>query len=219
MKHRILIVEDEQSILNLLKEVLKANGYIVDVATDGLKGYELFNKHSYDLVMTDLMMPNMDGNQLVNLIRKANSNIPILMLTALSEEHDEVRGFDLGADDYVTKPFSINVLLKRVQALLKRNIKINHVLEYEKLELDVDAYTVKYDNKIVEFTLKEFEILKYLMENENRVVTRDTLIERIWGYDYYGDTRNVDTHIKNIRKKLPINNIKTVKGLGYNFVV
>ena len=161
-------------------------------------------------------MPNLDGHTTCKMIRNT-SNIPIIFLTALADESNQIRGFDLGCDDYITKPFSFNLLLKRVEAVLRRshNENKNTELNFEEISLDLNTYSLKVKDAVVELTLKEFNILKELIEKYPQVITRETLLDSIWGYDYYGDSRIVDAHIKNIRKKIGLPYIKTVKGIGY----
>ena len=191
-------------------------GYDVDYASDGLEGIQLFKKKEYDLVLLDIMMPNLDGYSVCKMIRQT-SNVPIIFLTALNEESNQLKGFELECDDYITKPFSFNLLIQRVKAVLRRG-RINissDLLIFEKLKLDLNTYSVQIDDQNIELTLKEFNILKMLIEKYPQVVTRENLLDSIWGYDYYGDTRIVDAHIKNLRKKIILPYIKTVKGIGY----
>ena len=197
-------------------EFLKAEGYDVDYASDGLEGIQLFKKKEYDLVLLDIMMPNLDGYSVCKMIRQT-SNVPIIFLTALNEESNQLKGFELECDDYITKPFSFNLLIQRVKAVLRRG-RINissDLLIFEKLKLDLNTYSVQIDDQNIELTLKEFNILKMLIEKYPQVVTRENLLDSIWGYDYYGNTRIVDAHIKNLRKKIILPYIKTVKGIGY----
>ena len=216
MNTSILVMEDDVNIQELIVEFLKAEGYDVDYASDGLEGIQLFKKKEYDLVLLDIMMPNLDGYSVCNMIRQT-SNVPIIFLTALNEESNQLKGFELECDDYITKPFSFNLLIQRVKAVLRRgriNIS-NDLLIFEKLKLDLNTYSVQIDDQNIELTLKEFNILKMLIEKYPQVVTRENLLDSIWGYDYYGDTRIVDAHIKNLRKKIILPYIKTVKGIGY----
>lgn len=214
---KILVVEDEIKINELIVEFLKSEGYEVDSAYDGVVGYSKFKENKYDLVILDVMMPKLDGYGLCNLIRE-KSKVPIIFLTALSEVDDEIKGFEAMADDYITKPFSFNVLIKRVEAVLRRSDreeKISNELSFEKIVINLNTYKVYIDRKEVEFTLKEFNILKILMESYPNVVSREILMDKVWGYDYYGDMRVIDAHIKNIRKKIYYDYIGTVKGVGY----
>lgn len=209
-------MEDDVNIQELIVEFLKAEGYDVDYASDVLEGIQLFKKKEYDLVLLDIMMPNLDGYSVCKMIRQT-SNVPIIFLTALNEESNQLKGFELECDDYITKPFSFNLLIQRVKAVLRRG-RINissDLLIFEKLKLDLNTYSVQIDDQNIELTLKEFNILKMLIEKYPQVVTRENLLDSIWGYDYYGDTRIVDAHIKNLRKKIILPYIKTVKGIGY----
>ena len=216
MNSSILVIEDDSSIQELIVEFLSAEGYNVDFANDGLEGIQKFKQGNYDLIILDIMMPNLDGYAVCKMIRQS-SNTPVIFLTALNEESNQLKGFDVECDDYITKPFSFNLLIKRVEAVLRRskNISNNKFISFEKLKLDLNTYTAEIDDKIIELTLKEFNILKTLIEKYPQVITREGLLDSIWGYDYYGDTRIVDAHIKNIRKKISLPYIKTVKGIGY----
>ena len=218
MSASILVVEDDANIQELIVEFLRSENYNVDYASDGLEGIQLFKKNNYDLIILDIMMPNLDGYSVCKMIRQT-SKVPVIFLTALNQENDEVKGFDLECDDYITKPFSFNLLIKRVEAVLRRSgnsiSENSDCVIFEKLKLDLNTYTADVDGKHVELTLKEFNILKSLIEKYPQVITRESLLDSIWGYDYYGDTRIVDAHIKNIRKKIELPYIKTVKGIGY----
>ncbi|WP_270940036.1 response regulator transcription factor [Romboutsia lituseburensis] len=216
MNESILVVEDDFNIQELIVEFLSSQGYKVDYASDGLEGIQKFKQKNYDLIILDVMMPNLDGHSVCKMIRK-NSNVPIIFLTALNDETDQVKGFELECDDYITKPFSFNLLIKRVEAVLRRSSKMTSCdfVTFEKLKLDLNTYTVNINDEVIELTLKEFNILKTLIEKYPQVITRESLLDSIWGYDYYGDTRIVDAHIKNIRKKIVLPYIKTVKGIGY----
>ena len=218
MKNKnILVIEDDNNIQDLIVEFLSAEGYNVKSANDGLEGIQAFKKEEFDLVILDVMMPNLDGYGVCKMIRQS-SNVPIIFLTALNQESDQIKGFDLMCDDYITKPFSFTLLMKRVEAILRRTSNENesNILNFEKLSLDLDTYQVKLGDKPIELTLKEFNILKTLIDSYPQVVTRENLLDSVWGYDYYGDTRVVDAHIKNIRKKIELPYIKTVKGIGYS---
>ncbi|MEF9992291.1 MAG: response regulator transcription factor [Romboutsia sp.] len=217
MSKSILVVEDDINIQELIVEFLSAEGYKVDSANDGLEGIQKFKQNSYDLVVLDVMMPNLDGYSVCKMIRQ-NSKVPIIFLTALNEESNQVKAFEMECDDYITKPFSFNLLIKRVEAILRRSVNVvdEKILTFEKIKLDLNTYTANIENQIIELTLKEFNILKALIEKYPQVITREGLLDSIWGYDYYGDTRIVDAHIKNIRKKIQLPYIKTVKGIGYS---
>ncbi|PFE16849.1 response regulator transcription factor [Bacillus cereus] len=214
--YHILVVEDDQEIQELIKQFLMTQQYKVIVASDELEGMKQFNKQSFDLILLDAMMPNLNGFEVAKMIR-SQSNIPIIMLTALEEEQDQMKGFDLGIDDYITKPFSFHVLMRRVEAVLRRsnNQSTNNHFLFRELHVDGDAYKVYVNKAEVPLTTKEFEILQLLLQNEKKVLTRENIVEKVWGYEYAGDTRMIDTHMKNIRKKLDIPYIKTVKGIGY----
>ncbi|MCC3687569.1 response regulator transcription factor [Bacillus cereus] len=214
--YHILVVEDDQEIQELIKQFLMTQQYKVIVASDGLEGMKQFNKQSFDLILLDVMMPNLNGFEVAKMIR-SQSNIPIIMLTALEEEQDQMKGFDLGIDDYITKPFSFHVLMRRVEAVLRRsnNQSTDNHFVFRELHVNGDAYKVYVNKAEVPLTTKEFEILQLLLQNEKKVLTRENIVEKIWGYEYAGDTRMIDTHMKNIRKKLDIPYIKTVKGIGY----
>ncbi|EOP79345.1 hypothetical protein IGM_06324 [Bacillus cereus HuB4-4] len=216
MNYHILVVEDDQEIQELIKQFLMTQQYIVEVASDGLEGMKQFNKQSFDLILLDVMMPNLNGFEVAKMIR-SQSTIPIIMLTALEEEQDQMKGFDLGIDDYITKPFSFHVLLRRVEAVLRRSCdqSIHNHFVFKEIHVDCDAYKVYVNEVEIPLTTKEFEILQLFIRNEKKVLTRENIIEKVWGYDYLGETRMIDTHIKNIRKKLNTSYIKTVKGIGY----
>ena len=192
MNTSILVMEDDANIQELIVEFLKAEGYDVDFASDGLEGIQLFKKKEYDLVLLDIMLPNLDGYSVCKMIRQ-NSNVPIIFLTALNEETDQLKGFELECDDYITKPFSFNLLIQRVKAVLRRGKSNlgNDFLIFEKIRLDLNTYSVQINNKNIELTLKEFNILKTLIEKYPQVITRESLLDSIWGYDYYGDTRKM----------------------------
>ncbi|MEA0563452.1 response regulator transcription factor [Lysinibacillus irui] len=216
MNDRILVIEDDQEIQELIKQFLMAQQYTIEVASDGLEGMKQFNKDTFDLVLLDVMMPNLNGFEVAKMIR-SQSNVPVIMLTALEEEEDQVKGFDLGVDDYITKPFSFHVLIRRVEAVLRRsnNLNTNSHLVFKEIHVDCDAYQAFVNKVEIPLTTKEFEILQLLLRNVRRVLTRESIVEQVWGYEYQGETRLIDTHIKNIRKKLDVPYIKTVKGIGY----
>lgn len=215
MKKRILIAEDDLNIQELIIEFLSSQGYLVDSANDGLECIEKFKENEYDLIILDAMMPNLDGFSTCKMIRRS-SNVPIIFLTALDDEENEIKGFELSCDDYITKPFSFNILIKRVDAILKRTCEDkSHLLSFESLYLNLNTYKAIIDDKEVDLTLTEFNLLKCIMENYPTIITRSALLDKVWGYDYYGEARIVDAHIKNIRKKIEVPYIKTVKGIGY----
>ena len=214
MSYKILVVEDDLDIQELIVEFLETKQYIVTTANDGVEGFKCFQKDQFDLILLDVMMPNMDGLSLSEMIRK-KSNVPIIFLTALGEEQNHLKAFNIGADDYIVKPFSFAIFLKRVEALLRRTYGERNVLIFNEIVLDLDGFTVKVNDEFVELTTKEFEILKILMSNKQKVLSRDALLNMAWDYEYFGEHRVVDVHIKNLRKKLNVSYIKTVKGVGY----
>lgn len=213
---RILVIEDDAYILELIEEFLKAQQYEVESRTDGVSGLETALQEDFDLVLLDAMLPQLDGFSVCKMIR-SKKDIPIIMLTALQEEQDQIKAFENLADDFISKPFSFNVLMKRIEALLRRSQPTQQaaILQCGGIIINRDAYTLTYEDGNIECTVKEFELLVYLLENVGKVLTRDQIIDHIWGYDYYADSRIVDAHIKNLRKKLPIDCIKTIKGVGY----
>lgn len=218
MSYKILVVEDDNQIQELIVEFLSSQDYIVDTANDGVEGYEKFKDGEYDLVILDVMMPKLDGHSLCKMIRNIDKEVSVIFLTALGDEENEIKGFDLDADDYISKPFSFNILIKRVEAVLRRKVKEEgngEILSFEGLKLDLQTFKSYIDEEEIELTLKEFNILKLMINSYPTVVSREKLIEKIWGYDYFGDTRVIDAHMKNIRKKIKRDYIKTIKGVGY----
>lgn len=217
MDKKILVVEDDKDIQELICEILKDQSYEVNEASDGMEGLQKYQEGDYDLIILDVMMPQLDGYQVASQIRKKDKKIPIIMLTALGEEYDQIKGFDQGIDDYITKPFSFNLLLKRVEAVLRRATGEEDIFVLGNLKVDFAGYKVTVNDEEIPLTTKEFEILSYLIKNRGKVLTREKLLDTIWGYDFFGDTRVIDTHIKNLRKKLDTDCIKTLKGVGYKF--
>ena len=214
---KILVIEDEKDIQNIIKAFLENAEYKVETADDGLEGINLIQKNSYDLVLLDIMMPKIDGFVVCEMIRK-NSKIPIIILTALTDEESQLKGFDKLADDYITKPFSMPVLLKHIEAIFRRTNNSNEnisILKYKNIILNTENYEVYVDSQKVTLTFREYEILKLFLENQGKVFTRDNILNSIWNYDYFGDDKIVNTHIKNIRKKLGYEYIETVRGVGY----
>lgn len=220
MKDTILVVEDEYDIRELLKEFLTEAGYDVVTAEDGLEALEKFKSFNYNLIILDVMLPKIDGYVLCEIIRK-ESNVPIIMLTALDSEENQLKGFDLNIDDYITKPFSMKVFLKRVKAVLRREKKIlddtiiSQEINYKNIKVDTNAFLVFVDGNKIDLTIKEYELLITLLKNRGKVLSRENLLSIIWGYDYYNDSRVIDTHIKNLRKKLNLDFIETIRGVGY----
>lgn len=227
MKRRILIVDDEQNIVDILKFNLQKEGFETLEAYDGQQGLELAEKENPDLILLDLMLPEMDGFTVCRRIRQ-NSQVPILMLTAREEEVDKVLGLELGADDYITKPFSPRELMARVKANLRRTAeeivkKEEHpVLRGGDLEVDPVQYEVRRAGTVLELTLREFELVKFLLEQRGQIFTRENLLEKVWGYEYYGDVRTVDVTVRRLREKLEREPsrpeyILTKRGVGYYF--
>ena len=214
----ILIVEDDMDIQELLREFLKEAGYEVMAASDGIEAMDLFAKNEFALILLDIMLPKIDGFGVCELIRK-QSQVPIIMLTALGGEEEQIRGLDLQVDDYITKPFSVPILIRKIAAVLRRSSQAQEeghkTIEYQNLSLDLDNYTATVDGVAYELTQREFEVLRELLTHQGRIMTRQNLLDKLWRYDFYGDERVVDTHIKNLRKKLGIEFIQTVRGVGY----
>ncbi len=224
---KILIIDDDIHICELLQLYLEKEGYATEVVTDGLKAVETFNSVSPDMVLLDIMLPGLDGWQICREIRK-NSQTPIIMLTAKGETFDKVLGLELGADDYITKPFETKEVVARIKAVLRRATPVqateaNAVKEvsYDKLTINLTNYELKIDGKTVDTPPKELELLFHLASNPNRVYTRDQLLDEVWGFEYYGDSRTVDVHIKRLREKIEgVSDkweLKTVWSVGYKF--
>lgn len=215
MKH-ILIIEDDKDIQEMLQFFLEDNGYNTTIADNGIDGIAKFHKGEFSLVLLDILLPKIDGYAVCELLRK-ESNVPIIIITALTSEENQIKGFDLKADDYITKPFSMPLLLRKIDAVLRRsqNIESTHILKYKDITIELDNYRVCVNDLPVDLTKREFEILRELLENQGRVLTREILLERLWQYEFYGNDRVVDNHIKNLRKKLGVNYIETIKGVGY----
>ena len=217
----ILIVDDEIRMRKLIKDFLKIKGYHILEAEDGQKALEVFETEGMkiDLILLDVMMPKLDGWSVLRQIRQS-SKVPIIMLTARGEEQDELFGFELGVDEYITKPFSPKILVARVEAILKRiNGSKTQLKDYNGISIDEQGRTVTVDGKTIELSLREYELLKYLIDNENIALSRDKILNNVWNYDYYGDSRTIDSHIKKIRHKLGKKGkyIKTIRGIGYKF--
>ena len=215
---KILVVDDEKLIRDVVKEYLQLDGFTVEEASNGDEAVELSMQNEYNLIIMDIMMPKKDGYQAVREIKKVK-DIPVLMLFARGEEFDKLIGFDLGIDDYVTKPFSPKELVARVKAIIKRNEKSGVKLEFGGLVLDDKAHEVSIDGKSVNLTPKEYDLLKYFVSNNHIALSREQLLTNIWGYDFYGDDRTVDTHVKTLRHQLGKYGqyIKTVRKVGYKF--
>ena len=213
---QILIAEDDPDIQELLCAYLRDAGYAPSAAGDGVEALNLFRTRSFDLVLLDLMLPKIDGFAVCELIRR-QSQVPILMVTALDGEEHQLRGFGMDIDDYVTKPFSMPVLLEKIRVILKRSSGPGgeHRLNYQDLTMDPDSREAVLDGQVLDLTAREFELLYTLLSSPGRVFTREMLLARLWGWDYYGDERIVDSHIKNLRRKLQRDYIETVRGIGY----
>lgn len=216
--YKILLVEDEENIASFVKMELEYEGYKVEVCDDGVKGLEFSIENEYDLILLDLMLPKLNGLEVCRRLRKVK-NTPIIMLTARDDVMDKVTGFQTGADDYVSKPFAIEELLARIEALLRRvnaNKPIANKLEFNDISIDMDARIVIQDGEEINLTTKEYELLVELMKNNNKVLSRESLLENIWGYDYEAETNVIDVYIRHLRSKLKNDGyIQTVRGIGY----
>ena len=215
---KILVVDDEELIRNVIREYLVMENYQVDEAGDGQEAIAKAKNTDYNLIIMDIMMPKMDGYQACKEIKKTK-DIPFIMLSARSEEYDKLIGFDLGIDDYVTKPFSPKELVARVKAILKRNTTDSYTYKFEGITINDLAHEVRVDDKKVNLTPKEYDLLKYLVTNKNIALSREQLLTNIWGYDFFGDDRTIDTHIKTLRNSLGKYRkfIVTVRAIGYKF--
>jgi len=219
----ILIVDDESRMRKLLRDFLTAKGYQILEAEDGERAIEVYeeNRNKVKLILLDVMMPKLDGWSVLRKIRQ-ESNLPVIMLTARGEEQDELFGFELGVDEYISKPFSPKILVARVEAILKRVYgDTKQIKDYDGITIDQEGRTVKVDGKPIDLSLREYELLKYLLDNENIALSRDKILNNVWNYDYYGDSRTIDSHIKKIRHKLGKKGkyIETVRGIGYKFEI
>lgn len=219
----ILIVDDESRMRKLIKDFLIKKEYKIIEAVDGEDAINIFNENQekINLILLDVMMPKLDGWSVLRQIRQT-SNVPIIMLTARGEEQDELFGFELGVDEYISKPFSPKILVARVEALLKRTTnKTSNIKEIGGIEIDSDGRTVKVDSKVIELSLREYELLKYLIDNNGIALSRDKILNNVWNYDFYGDSRTIDSHVKKLRHKLGKKGkyIQTMRGVGYKFEV
>ena len=229
MNEKILIIDDEENIAELIKFNLELNGYQTDCAYDGKTGISRIKTWKPDLVLLDIMLPEVDGITILQILRSEDEfkETPVIMMTAKSQDSDKFIGFESGADDYVTKPFIVKELVYRVKAVLKRSASRassqqteDEVIAINDLILDFHNYQILKNQKKLELTLKEYELIKYLAENANRVLTRDDILDKVWGYDFFGESRTLDVHIRNLRKKIGDDNqgiIETVRGVGYKF--
>lgn len=229
MNEKILIIDDEENIAELIKFNLELNGYQTECAYDGKTGISRIKTWKPDLVLLDIMLPEVDGITILQILRSEDEfkETPVIMMTAKSQDSDKFIGFESGADDYVTKPFIVKELVYRVKAVLKRSasrassqLTEDEVIAINDLILDFHNYQILKNQKKLELTLKEYELIKYLAENSNRVLTRDDILDKVWGYDFFGESRTLDVHIRNLRKKIGDDNqgiIETVRGVGYKF--
>ena len=222
MDSNILVVDDEVRMRKLIKDFLRQKNFNIIEAEDGEVALKLFNenKNRISMVLLDVMMPKLDGWSVLRQIRQIDQNVPIIMLTARAEEQDELFGFELGVDEYISKPFSPKILVARVQALLNRSkVRKENKTDYSGIIVDYNGRTVMVDGKDVEMSLREYELLTYLLENEDIALSREKILNNVWNYDYYGDSRTIDSHIKKIRHKLGKKGkyIKTIRGIGYKF--
>ena len=223
MENTILIVDDEERMRKIIKDFLKSKDFNTIEAQDGEDALAVFeqNAEKINLIILDVMMPKLDGWSVLRQIRQ-KSKVPIIMLTARGEEQDELFGFELGADEYISKPFSPKILVARVEAILKRTGQDQiYIEEYAGIRIDTSGRTVEVEGKKIDLSLREYELLKYLMDNKNVALSRDKILNNVWNYDYYGDSRTIDSHIKKIRHKLGKkgNYIETMRGIGYKFQI
>jgi two-component system alkaline phosphatase synthesis response regulator PhoP len=226
MSKRIMVVEDEEAIVRLISYNLMKEGFEVLTSSDGLDALEKIRTEKPDLIILDIMLPGIDGYEICRQIRKDDISVPVIMLSARNEELDKVLGLELGGDDYVTKPFSPRELIARVRALLRRVQRVEKTPDHEiisigKLVIDLSSHEVKLDERVVKLTPKEFDLLEFLIRNKGRAVSRAQLLDRVWDYDFSGDTRIVDVHISRLREKIDFDPknpyIQTVRGIGYKF--
>lgn len=224
MGYKVLVVEDESVMRELICYAFKDIGFDVYEAADGQEAIEVFNENEVDLIVLDIMMPKLDGWSVCRRIREV-SDVAIVMLTSRDEDADQLLGFELGVDEYVTKPINTQVLLARCRRLVERinssDAHSKNMIVVDGIEINKEAYTVKVENSVIDFAPKEYELLLYLIENQGRVLSREKILDTVWGYDYFGDYRVVDTHIKKVRKKLGVksNYIQTVVRVGYKFEI
>ena len=218
---KVLMVDDEARMRKLVRDFLMIKGFRVVEAEDGEQAIDIFFKEKdISLVILDVMVPKMDGWEVCKTIRRY-SRVPIIMLTARSEEQDELLGFELGVDEYISKPFSPKILVARIEAILRRNVSTGEILEIGGIQVDKDAHAVTVDGLPVDLSNKEFELLTYFMENQGMALSREKILNNVWNYDYFGDARTIDTHVKKLRSKLGPKGdfIRTIWGMGYKFEV
>ena len=220
---RLLLAEDEKELADALAEILKYNHYSVDMVHNGQDALDYGLCGNYDGIIMDIMMPRMNGLEVLTLLRQEGIDAPVLLLTAKGEESDELNGFDLGVDEYISKPFSPKILVARVEAILRRsnNLSTGEVLKAGGIELDIAAHEVRIDGKEITLSFKEFELLNYFVVNQGVALSREKILNNVWNYDYFGDARTIDTHVKKLRSKLGEKGeyIKTIWGMGYKFEV
>ncbi|MDK2919604.1 MAG: two-component system, OmpR family, alkaline phosphatase synthesis response regulator PhoP [Candidatus Petromonas sp.] len=222
-KKKVLVVDDEHHILELIQFNLEAEDFDVTTCDNGEDAVRIANNEDIDLMILDLMLPGIGGLEVCRLLREEGKhNLPIIMLTAKGEERDKITGLDIGADDYITKPFSIGELIARVKAVLRRAMdkydNDKSIIKVKDITIDIEKHEVRRNNETIELTLKEFQLLKMLAQNRGKVLSRDVILDKIWGYEYFGDTRTVDVHIRHLRKKIGDDKgllIETVRGVGY----
>ncbi len=222
----ILVVDDEKAIVDILKYNLEREGYLVSTAFDGETALNMALENDYDLLLLDIMMPKIDGLEVCRKVR-ANSNVPIIMITAKAEEVDKVLGLEFGADDYITKPFGVRELIARVKSNLRRTVlneakNKSKLYRFDNLSINLDRYEVKKDDKVIELTSREYELLEFLALRNDQIFTREHLLEKVWGYEYYGDVRTVDVTVRRLREKIEDEPAKptfilTKRGVGYYF--
>lgn len=218
---KVLVVDDESRMRKLVRDFLTKDGYLVVEAADGEEAVDIFmSDKDIALIILDVMMPKLDGYGVAEEVRKI-SDVPIIMLTAKSDEKDELRGFDLGIDEYITKPFSPRILVARVEAVLRRTLadEESGIINVDGIEMDISAHQVKVDGEPIELSYKEFELLNYFLQNRGVALSREKILNNVWNYDYFGDARTIDTHVKKLRSKLGAKGdlIKTIWGMGYKF--
>lgn len=218
---KVLVVDDESRMRKLVRDFLVKDGYTVVEAADGEEAVDIFmSDKDISLIILDVMMPKLDGYGVAEEVRKL-SDVPIIMLTAKSDEKDELRGFDLGIDEYITKPFSPRILVARVEAVLRRSLSDaeSNIISVDGIEMDIAAHQVKVDGEPIELSYKEFELLNYFLQNRGVALSREKILNNVWNYDYFGDARTIDTHVKKLRSKLGTKGdyIKTIWGMGYKF--
>ncbi len=219
---KILLIEDEVKLARFVELELKYEGYQVTVIHDGREGLETFSNEKFDMILLDLMLPGLSGIEICRRIRKV-SDVPIIMLTARGDEHDELQGFEMGVDEYIAKPFSPKILVARVEAILRRTNQLTaeDILEYGGISIDKAAHVVTIDGAPIDLSFKEFELLTYFIENKGIALSREKILNSVWNYDYFGDARTIDTHVKKLRSKMGNKGdlIKTVWGMGYKLEV